>query len=106
MSPPTKLSAAAALFSEREQLYGANYERVGAALSTFFPNGVRLRSPQDFTRYHVLTTMVAKLGRYMFNWSSGHPDSIEDLIVYAAILAALDETGNQHESDSPDRVIP
>ena len=90
-SPSDKLKRAGAIYDERQALYGANYNRIGKALSAFFPDGVELASAKDFSRYHVFTLLVAKLGRYANNWSKGHPDSIEDLITYAAILASLDD---------------
>jgi hypothetical protein len=92
--PAEKLEQAAALFIEKQRAYGSNYDRLGKALSAFFPSGVTLSSPSDFTRFHVLSLMVAKLGRYAHNWPKGHADSAEDLIVYSAILASLNEASD------------
>ena len=90
LTPGDKMIALARLQAARDESYGANYNRVGAAMEAFFPDGVRLRSADDFTRYHILTMMVAKIGRYAFNFErGGHYDSLDDLAVYAAILSTI-----------------
>ena len=97
MSPGDKLLALASLQNERDTVYGANYTRIGQAMASFFPDGVTLKSPEDFTRYHLLTMIIAKAGRYAFNFSGEpHTDSLNDLSVYAAILSMVeDERSNK-----------
>lgn len=98
MSVPDRLRKAASLFQEREHIYGANYNRTGAALAAFFPDGIKLKTKEDFTRFHLLTTMVAKLGRHSYNAArGGHQDSLTDLAVYSIILQELED-----EDLSPD----
>lgn len=87
---------ARALETQRER--AAAYEggqpaflRSGAAAAALMPAGVALQTPLDHTRWHLIRMILAKLARYCTNWPRGHRDSIHDIIVYAAMLEALDE---------------
>lgn len=93
MTPADKLRAGADTWEEREKQYGSNFKRTGAALASFFPGGLTLQTPEEFTRFSLLLWVIAKTGRYSFNFGKGgHADSLQDLSVYAAILGAYDET--------------
>lgn len=83
------LEESAALFRERNALYGSNYQRQGALLLALFPEGgiPEITTEEDANRLHVFVACVTKLQRYAHNWKQGgHLDSARDLIVYAAML--------------------
>jgi hypothetical protein len=85
------LMNAANTFSARKTVYGHNYLRVGAALAGMFPDGIVLRSEDDFNRFHILMLTFVKLSRYCVNWETGgHQDSIHDASIYCAMLEMID----------------
>lgn len=88
---PGKLQALVKLYEERNKVYGNDYHENGKLMATLFPNGLTLKTENDFNRYSILIHIVTKLGRYVRNFKKGHEDSLDDLIVYAAILAELDQ---------------
>ena len=64
----------------------------GKLLLTLCGGPVTLTTEDDFTRFKNLTQVVDKLHRYCVNFSKGgHPDSLDDLAVYAQIQAYMDE---------------
>jgi hypothetical protein len=87
-SPDQVLDAMAATFRERNAVYGSNYLRVGDVMAALFPEGVTLRTSEDFTRWHLLELVVVKLTRFATS-NLSHPDSVHDLGVYAAMLETL-----------------
>ncbi len=80
----------AGLYRERNVLYKDNYKRTGVALAAVFPDGVTLRTPDDFTRFHLFAISMMKLSRYAINWGTGHSDSLRDASVYLAMLDSVD----------------
>lgn len=89
---PEILSSGIATFTERNALYGDNYRQFGPIMTAIFPEGVRLETAADFSRFGVFTQAVAKFTRYAASFSKGgHPDSAHDLMVYGAMLVHLDE---------------
>lgn len=91
MKPEEILTEAANTFAERDKQYGNNYLVIGEALAALLPNGIMLKTPEDFNRFHLWLMCVAKVSRYGKNLSKGgHQDSIHDNIVYGAMLEAFD----------------
>src|SRR5215469_6168217 len=88
-----KLQALVKLYEERNKVYGNDYHENGRLMAALFPSGVTLVTPDDFNRYSILVHIVTKVGRYVRNFKEGHSDSLDDLIVYAAMLAELDQSG-------------
>lgn len=82
---------------ERHRTYGAgDHDRYGAVCAVLFPEGLTLRTPEEFARFHLFSMIVAKLNRYSANYvSGGHPDSVHDQGVYSFLLEAYDE-GTRH----------
>jgi hypothetical protein len=78
----------------RVAMYGERgYAQLGEIMSAFFPDGITLKSPDDFARYHLFEMIVAKLNRYANNYEEGgHADSIHDVAVYAFVLEGEDDT--------------
>jgi hypothetical protein len=93
---PEFLHNAAAIYEERNKLYGDNYKR--PFMNLLFPNGITLQSKNDFTRFGVFSQIVSKVTRYaeQFN-KGGHPDSLDDLSVYSMMLKELDELASDKE---------
>jgi hypothetical protein len=75
-------------FRERNKVYGDNYKRVGAAMEAMFPNGVFLKTTDDFNRWHLFELIIVKLTRFA-NSGLTHTDSIHDAAVYAAMVESL-----------------
>lgn len=84
------LTEAAQTFRQRNAVYKDNYKHIGKVMSGFFPNGLTLRTEEDFVRFHLFILMQVKGTRYTQNWEAGHQDSIRDATVYAAMLEAVD----------------
>jgi len=88
---PDFLRDAAAIYEQRNALYGDNYKRFGLVMVALFPHGMNLESSEDWNRAGIFVQMVSKITRYANCWSSGHDDSLDDLSVYTMMLRELDE---------------
>ena len=75
-------------FRERNKVYGDNYKMVGEAMVALFPNGVVLRTAEDFNRWHLFELKIVKLTRFAVSGLT-HKDSIHDDAVYAAMVESL-----------------
>ena len=83
------LKDAGKLFEQRDKEYGNGYERMGKIMSSFFPDGLELKTKGDFDRYATFSMCMVKLNRYAENIGNGkvgHLDSARDLTVYASML--------------------
>ncbi len=92
------LHKSADLFAERNAVYKDNFRMVGAIMKAMFPDGPpKLETEHDYNRWHLFELSIVKLTRYAINYNAGgHADSIDDQIVYLAMVAALDyEAGNR-----------
>lgn len=88
-SPDELLREAADLFAERNAVYGDSWFTFGEVMKTFFPDGLKLETADDFSRFASWSMCLVKLERYAKNFENGgHLDSVRDLKVYAAILEA------------------
>lgn len=85
---PDILEAAAATFRSRNAGYKDGYKTFGDMMVAMFPDGVRLRTPEDFTRWHLFELLMVKVRRFA---SSGltHEDSMHDAAVYAAMIESV-----------------
>lgn len=81
-------------FRERNKIYGDNYKRVGAVMAAMFPDGVVLRTAEDFNRWHLFELQIVKLTRFA-NSGLVHKDSIHDEAVYAAMVESLIDENTQ-----------
>lgn len=85
------LREAAQTYEERNKVYGDNYIRVGEVMQSHFPDGLFVRTADDWNRLHIFLLGVVKDTRYVTNWSvGGHADSIRDRTVYSAMLEEID----------------
>ena len=86
-----RLVAAAALFKERNAVYGNEFVTYGATLHSMFPDGITINTPELWQRVYGIILMQMKLRRYAVNTArDGHADSMEDLSVYAQMTAYTD----------------
>jgi hypothetical protein len=85
------LHEAAEVFEQRNAVYQDAYLIVGKVTEALFPNGVHLVTEEDHNRWHILELIIVKLTRYSANWKTGHKESMDDLVVYGAMLRALDQ---------------
>lgn len=93
---PEQLRAKAALYEERNALYGDNYKKFGPIMELL---GIKeLKSASDHGRFAIFVQIVAKVTRYAENFHrGGHDDSLDDIAVYSMMLKELDqiETGKR-----------
>jgi hypothetical protein len=59
---PEELRKAAALYEERNRIYGDNYKTFGEAVQPLLA-GIQLNTIDDFNRYGVLTQILGKITR-------------------------------------------
>ena len=82
------LEEMAATHRQRNVIYKDNNKLVGAVMVAMFPEGVVLKSANDFNRWHNFELIVIKLTRFA-NSGLLHKDSIRDAGVYAAIVESF-----------------
>lgn len=87
-SPAKIMEEMAKTFLERNKIYGDNYKRVGEVMKSLFPEGVQLKTIEDFNTWHLFELMIVKMTRFA-NSNLTHKDSIHDLAVYAAMVESL-----------------
>ena len=86
------LISAAQTYQERAPMYGDSWMLHGDLMRALFPNGLVLRTSEEFNRYAKVDNIAMKLARYcnsLSNGGTGHKDSAHDMIVYAAMLEVL-----------------
>jgi len=89
---PERLADLGALYQERNALYQDNYKRFGDILSNLFPQGLTLKTPEEFNRFALFFQILHKQTRYAHAIASGgHADSLDDIAVYAQMLQEYDE---------------
>lgn len=84
------LTRMAKLYAERNAVYKDNYKKVGEVMVALFPEGKTLKTAEDFNKWHLFELAIVKLTRYVNQYEGGHLDSLEDLIVYMAMVAGRD----------------
>ena len=92
VSPADCLREAMNTFQERSKVYGKNYLQHGKVMTALFPNGVELKTEEEWNRFGIINMIVSKLTRYSQSWPNAHIDSIHDLGGYAFMLESLDIT--------------
>ena len=94
MNAAELLEIASKLYIEKNKEYGDSYLQHGRIMDELFPKGIALENSRDHARFGMLTMVVGKLTRFCNNFACGHEDSLDDLIVYAAMLRELYEDEN------------
>lgn len=77
-----------ATFQERNRQYGENYLTLGKVMVALFPDGITLKTEEDFIRFHFMDWMMGKMTRFVCTGMT-HVDSIHDASVYGAMLTAF-----------------
>lgn len=88
-SVPEILTQAAQTYEERSRVYGNNYRQFGHAMAAMFPNGLTVKSPEEWNRLGIFIQVMSKVTRYANSFEAGHIDSAHDACVYAAMLEEL-----------------
>lgn len=83
------------IFKERDKVYKDNYKNVGNVFSSMFPDGVFLRTKEEFNRFYLFMMVVHKLTRASKTFPLKlHADSLDDLSIYAQLLRHYDDSTN------------
>ena len=91
-TPADFLEEAAEVFKNKSKEYGNSYKTFGKIMMAFFPDGLKLETEKDFTRFAILNIMISKADRYCKNFNNGgHPDSLLDLSIYSTMLKEIDQ---------------
>lgn len=70
---------------QRGSLYGKSYEKFGDVAMALWPNGIAVKSKDDFVKLGIIVQIIGKLVRYT-GAEGGHVDSAHDMAVYSAML--------------------
>jgi len=87
-NPAKILEEMANTFRERNKVYGDNWKVVGEVMTSLFPNGVVLKTEEDYNIWHLFELLVVKITRFA-NSELKHQDSIHDTAVYAAMIEGM-----------------
>ena len=98
MTPAEHMRMSADVQESRDAEYGSAYKRHGPAIAPLFPEGIQLLTPEDHTRFAILTLLFGKLTRYCGSFNrGGHEDSLTDLIAYTAMLKEVDQEARERK---------
>lgn len=90
MNVPDELRKMAALYEERNALYGDNYKFFGEIMLAMLGRRT-FATAEDYTRFAIFLLITAKLDRYAKNLQKGgHDDSLDDISVYSQMLKEVD----------------
>lgn len=91
-----RLRGAADLFEQRDKEYGSVYKDYGKLMVAYFPDGITLKTEDDFSRFGILNMILSKTNRYAANFKKGgHKDSLSDISVYSQMLSELDDISKE-----------
>jgi len=89
------------VYHARNMEYGSSYKRFGNILLALFPAGIHIKEEMDGTRVAILLWILSKLDRYVSNFENGgHPDSLDDMAVYAMMLKEIDDDERQRKGQA------
>lgn len=89
-SVPGILRDGADTFQERNATYGDSYKSHGNILAAIFPDGLMVKTADDWNRIMIFNNIIGKMNRYSASFESGgHIDSAHDSMVYSAMLEEL-----------------
>jgi hypothetical protein len=84
------LAEAALTYEKRNVEYANSYRKFGAVAAALFPEGLRVRTEEEWNRLGVFMWALSKMHRYAGRFADGgHADSALDLATYAAMLREL-----------------
>lgn len=96
-----KLQQALETAKERGETYRHDgHELTGAALAILIPEGITLKTAEDYTRFQLFINVAIKFSRYCVNYNKGgHKDSIHDLGIYAFNLEDYDDKLKEKQNE-------
>jgi hypothetical protein len=98
------LEEMAETFRKKNTQYGDNWEKVGHMFVTLFPDGMMLRTYEDFVKFHFISWIIGKLSRWSYDESD---DSLHDAGVYISMFQAFSKMVNEDEHENEDqRLVP
>lgn len=84
-------------FKDRNERYSENWRSMGPIMTALYPEGIILRTEEDFVKFSLFEWALGKFVRFA-RTGHQHQDSLLDAAVYLCILNAyLDE--NKPEED-------
>jgi hypothetical protein len=89
----TIMREALATYIERSTSMGNTWYPVGEITRVLYPEGIVLKTKEDFAKFHILQWIIGKLVRFI---NSNGIDSIHDAGVYCFIMESIvkDEASN------------
>lgn len=93
------LGEASDTFRERNGMYKDNAFIHSKIMAAMFPEGVTLKTEEDYHMWHLFELIIVKLSRFA-NSGLKHQDSIRDLAVYAAMCETLVDCHDIFENKS------
>lgn len=89
---PDRLAKLGDTFRARNSTYGDTFLRVGGVMASMFPDGLTLKTIDDWNRFSLFHHVVDKVLRYANRFQDGgHNDSMDDVSIYAQILRKVDD---------------
>lgn len=93
-SVPEIMAEAAETFKQRNALYGDSYKHFHEVMQVLFPEGLTLKTDDEWRRFGILFYLIGKVVRYCNNFTEGgHVDSAHDSGVYSFMLEELTRIG-------------
>jgi len=93
---PEMLMEAAAVYKQRQDIYGYNYLAFGKVMMALFPDGLTVSDIDTWNRLGIFVQMMSKTTRYASQFKEGgHDDSLLDLSVYSQMLREVDSMGKK-----------
>jgi hypothetical protein len=91
LSVPERLAKLGDIYRERNKVYKDTDKKFGRIMVAMFPDGLSLKTEEDFSRVGLYLHVVDKVSRYGSQFSAGgHQDSLNDTSVYSQMLQELD----------------
>jgi len=101
------LEEMAETFRQRNIKYKDNWEQVGHMFVTLFPEGITLKTYDDFVKFHFLGWVMGKFSRWVNSGLDGSDDSLHDAGVYIAMIQAFSHMVEKDEHKNEDqRLVP
>lgn len=87
-----RLTDLAAVHAARGKVYKRDYHHLGESLAAMFPDGLALKSAEEFNRFALFVHLHGKVMRYAQSMLvGGHADSLDDAAVYAQMMRECDD---------------
>jgi|TARA_R100000479_G_C6392238_1_gene205654 hypothetical protein len=80
-------------FKTKNKGYKTSFVQYGDVMKVLFPDGLSLKTEEDFVRMGLLNMIVSKIIRYANSWENKYhtADSLHDLGVYSFMAQTVEE---------------